>query len=338
MGSRFRPLSIVALALLLLALPGVGLAAGSHFGFGGSAGPSSSPGPQVVLPGGAAVVAPASVPGASVLTVGPADSYAYDTDAGTTIVGVYASGGYFWYNSNGSDVWTSLRLPAGATIWQIDAYGYRTTTGTQNWYLLDANTVGGGILSTVGSATISSGTGLRLATMTFPSGITLAVGHQWVVDLVGTTGSNGYVGAVVQYTLPALSFVPITPVRVLDSRFARFGGSIVHGSPRTINVKDAINVATGAVTTPDAIPQGAKAVAFNLTVTGTVGGGFVAVIPGTGTTVTASTVNWTTGGATIANGGVVALGSGTAERQLTLVVGGSTASTQAIVDITGYYK
>jgi hypothetical protein len=44
-------------------------------------------------------------------------------------------------------------------------------------------------------------------------------------------------------------------------------------------------------------------------------------------------------GATLAAGGIVSLGTGTAERQVTLVVGGSGgASTDAIVDITGYYE
>ena len=42
---------------------------------------------------------------------------------------------------------------------------------------------------------------------------------------------------------------------------------------------------------------------------------------------------------TIAAGGIIALGTGTAERQVTLVVGGGgTASTDVIVDITGYYQ
>lgn len=107
------------------------------------------------------------------------------------------------------------------------------------------------------------------------------------IDLADAAGS---------IALPTLSFVPIAPVRVFDSRFAGFGGSINQGSPRTIDVKDAIDVVTGAVSTPNAIPQGAKAVAFNLAVTGTSSAGYVAVIPGTGTTVTDSTVNWTGSG------------------------------------------
>ena len=153
---------------------------------------------------------------------------------------------------------------------------------------------------------------------------------------IATISTSGYVGAIFQYTLPTLSLVPMTPVRVFDSRFS---SRIVQGAPRTINVKDAINVGTGAVTIPNAIPKGARAISFTITATGTGAAGYVAVLPGTSTTVTASTINWTGPGATLATGGIVSLGSGAAERQVTLVVGGGgSASTDVIVDITGYFK
>ncbi len=108
----------------------------------------------------------------------------------------------------------------------------------------------------------------------------------------------------------------------LGLHYSRFSSKMVQGAPRTINVKDAINVSTGAVTTPNAIPQGAKAISFTLTVTNTGNPGYVAVLPGTTTTVTASTINWSAPLATLATGGIVSLGTGPAERQVTLVVGG----------------
>jgi len=105
-------------------------------------------------------------------------------------------------------------------------------------------------------------------------------------------------------------------------------------------VKNAINPSTGAVTITDAIPGGARAVSYNLTITGTVGSnGWVAVLPGTSTAVTASTINWYASGQILANGGIIALGTGAAERQITLVVGGlAGSSTNVILDITGYYE
>jgi hypothetical protein len=330
-------LSIVALAFLLLALPGTGLGANPHPGMGADAQPSTGPGaPAVVACAGA--TAPALVPGASVLTVGTADAFSYSGTGGSTVVVATPPGCLYWYSSTSTSIFVPLDLPAGATIWQIDAYGYLTGTGTQSWGLFDENTVGGDAMSVVGGATSPSGTSVTQATMTFPSGLALAVGHHWLLTLA-TSSSAGYVGAVVQYTLPSLQLYPITPVRVFDSRFSRFGGAIGNGGSRLVNVKDSINVNTGNVAVTNAIPQGAKAISFTLTVTGTVGAGYLAILPGTTTSVTASTVNWSASGQTLAAGGIVQLGSGSAERQVTLVAGGSSgSSTQAILDITGYYE
>jgi hypothetical protein len=328
-----RVLSFGALAVLFLALPTAGLA-----------GPPKDllrepgSGPQVTLPGGNAVV-PTLVPGASVRTLGLSDAVAYSPSAGATVVTTYlpASDLDYEYNSQGNySILASLGLPAGATLWQIDVYGYTTGATTQHWGVYDQTGSGSFSLPTTMTMDTSTGPGLVHAALTFPSGVTLGAGHEWFVDLFVTSSSSGFVGAYVQYTLPTLSLVPMTPVRVFDSRFS---SRIVQGAPRTINVKDAINVGTGVVTTPNAIPKGARAISFTITATGTGAAGYVAVLPGTSTAVTASTINWTGPGATLATGGIVSLGSGAAERQVTLVVGGGgSASTDVIVDITGYFK
>ena len=331
MRSRFRLLSVVALTLLLLALPSSGLAADPR-----------DPSRQAVSGlHGSIEVGPnflSLVPGASVRTLGLADAVAYSPNAGATVVTTYvpASELDYEYNSQGNySILAPLGLPSGATLWQIDVYGYTTSATTQHWGVYDQTGSGSFSLLTTMTMDTSTGPGLVHALLTFPSGVTLATGREWFVDLFVTSSSSGFVGAYVQYTLPTLSFVPITPVRVFDSRFS---SRLVQGAPRTINVKDAINVNTGAVTTPNAIPVGAKAVSYTVTATNTGIPGFVSVLPGTTTTVTASTINWTASGATIAAGGTVSLGIGAAERQVTLVVGGAgSASTDVIVDITGYY-
>ena len=229
-------------------------------------------------------------------------------------------------------------LPAGAIVWQVDFYGYATGPYDQVWYLMDEN-LANATFALVAGVVGPIGPGVIPATDSFPGGYAVAAGHAVGVIVVPTSSASGYVGAIVQYTLPTLSLVPMTPVRVFDSRFAAFGGTLHQFAPRTINVKDAINVATGVVTTSNAIPQGARAVAFTITVTGTGAAGYVAVLPGPTTTVTASTINWSGPGATIAAGGIVSLGTGADERKVTLVVGGGgTASTDVIVDITGYYQ
>jgi hypothetical protein len=319
-----------ALAVLVFSLPAIGLAAGPKD-------PLREPGsaPQVVVPAAPALTL---VPGATVGAIGISDAVTVADTAGETLVTVYPMPNYFVYNSE--SLWAVLAplgLPAGATLWQVDVYGYAMGATTQSWALLDENVANGDVATTAGSVTTSSGPGIVTGTMAFPSGLTLAPGHDWKVDLYGTSASSGFTGAVFQYTLPTVSLVPITPVRVFDSRFS---SKIVQGAPRTINVKDAINIITGAVTIPNAIPQGARAVSFTITVTGTSsGGGYVTVLPGTTTTVTVSTINWTSSGTTLASGGVVSLGTGSAERQVTLVVGGSgSASTHVILDITGYFR
>ena len=329
MRHTVRVLSVGALAVLLLSLPAIGLAAGPKD-------PMREPGsaPVVMAPAAPALTL---VPGATVGAVGISDAALLADTAGESLVTLYPLPYYFVYNSESlRPVLATLRLPAGATLWQVDVYGYAMGATSQSWALLDENTTNGGVAVNVGNATTSSGPGIVTGTMVFPSGLTLAPGHSWKVDLYGTSDTSGFTGAVFQYTLPTVSLVPITPVRVFDSRFS---SKIVQGAPRTINVKDAINVATGAVTIPNAIPQGARAVSFTVTVTGTANAGYVAVLPGTTTTVTVSTINWAGSGATLSAGGIVSLGTGTAERKVTLVVGGSgSASTHVIFDVTGYFR
>jgi hypothetical protein len=130
-------------------------------------------------------------------------------------------------------------------------------------------------------------------------------------------------------------FTPIVPVRVFDSRNAAFpdAGSFTASSNRVIGVKDGRDQDTGAVTTANAVPAGATAVTFNVTATNTVGGNFLAVVPGDVVSIDVSTLNWSTTGVSIANASVSKLDD---SRQLR-IIGGPGGSFDCIVDITGYY-
>ena len=131
------------------------------------------------------------------------------------------------------------------------------------------------------------------------------------------------------------AFHAITPTRVYDSRAAApLPGLLVAGANRLISVADGRDN-NGTVTTPNLVPLGATAVAANVTVTGTTGGGgYLSVNPGGNTSSSSSTINWFGAGQNIANGVSLTLDS---SRQLTVVCGAGGGSTHFIVDIAGYY-
>lgn len=127
------------------------------------------------------------------------------------------------------------------------------------------------------------------------------------------------------------AFHAVTPYRVFDSRFT---GVFTVPSNRTVSVKDAIDVVTGAVSTVGATPAGATAVSANISIVETTGAGFVTVNPGGNTAVTAAHLPWS--GATVtANAGIFRLDS---SLNLELVTGGFAGSNvEVILDITGYW-
>jgi hypothetical protein len=131
------------------------------------------------------------------------------------------------------------------------------------------------------------------------------------------------------------AFSAITPARVYDSRWSGVAGVTTGvlntGEFRDISVADGRGP-TGTVTAANAVPAGARAVAYNLTITGTAGGGFLAVSPG-GTSTSASTINWSATGIDLANASIV----GTSSTRTIRVTAGGPGSTNFIVDVGGYW-
>ena len=111
------------------------------------------------------------------------------------------------------------------------------------------------------------------------------------------------------------AFVPVEPYRVYDSRDG--DGPLVAGGSRLVGTE---------------VPAGAVAVAYNLTATGMVGSGFLAVSPGDVAAGGTSTLNYTGVGQTVANAFV----SGVDESGQ-LMVSAAGSSTQFVVDVVGYY-
>lgn len=136
-------------------------------------------------------------------------------------------------------------------------------------------------------------------------------------------------------TNTAGSFHPIDPARVYDSRIAAYApndGVLAPNTDRVVSVKDGRD-GGGAVTVADLVPEGATAVAINVTVAGPTGPNFLSVVPGDAASYTASTINWP-GGFDCANGAIVKLD---ASRQLKVFCGDQSGSTHVIIDVTGYY-
>jgi len=113
-----------------------------------------------------------------------------------------------------------------------------------------------------------------------------------------------------------------TPARAYDSR-AGTDGKLVVGTPRVVDLS--------AGTTPS-VPAGARAALVTLTVTQTVGGGFVTAYSNALTVAPAtSTVNWTAANSDVATTTTVAVSGG----KIQLLAGQN--GTHVIVDVIGYY-
>jgi hypothetical protein len=287
------------------------------------------------LPGVSPNTLPAYVPGTRWLVANTWD--AKTVVAGTTM----ATGTKYVYATPVGTLAVPLNLPAGASVWQIDLYGYSTGAATLTWDL-NGRDITTGVLSALAPANTSTGPtgGVHHLGVPFPGSIVFP-GQPWTIIVIGTSPSAGFTGIIVQYTLPFNVFVPITPARVFDSRCTGAGGKLAVGAPRTVNVKDAHNpdASACAVSTANAVPAGATAVSYNLTITNTNSTwGSIDLLPGTSTTITGSSINWTAPGTTLANGGVIKLGTGAAERKITAVMSGpASATVDFVIDITGYY-
>jgi hypothetical protein len=151
---------------------------------------------------------------------------------------------------------------------------------------------------------------------------------QLQVEYWGNPGqSTQFVFDVTGYFVPGLSgatFVPLAPGRVVDSRISQgFKGPLRMTTSTTFAVRGQVSVHLAAV-----------AVVGNLTVTNQTAAGWLNAAP-TATSAT-STLNFPVGD-NRANGFVSMLGPG-GSLSVTYGGSGSSATTQVVVDILGYYR
>ena len=236
---------------------------------------------------------------------------------------------------NGSAAGAALRAISGSSGWGVDAQGKVGVNASGTEYGVQATGDGAAIyippVNTVPPAdrgtTQSPG-----AIDTHTTSLELGTSHLWFcVD--GGVGGGDWRKLAGPDTAGA--FHAVEPFRAYDSRRAAPSpGRLTSGATRVVSVADARNGTTGAVVSANVVPPRARAVTYNVTVTGTVDAGFLAVTPGDAASSPTAAVNWSASSQTIGNAGVVKLDG---SRQIKVFCGGVSGSGDFIIDITGYY-
>ncbi|MGI9645462.1 MAG: hypothetical protein ACR2O6_09160 [Ilumatobacteraceae bacterium] len=132
------------------------------------------------------------------------------------------------------------------------------------------------------------------------------------------------------------AFHVIEPVRMHDSRIAAVPNNsrIEPNQSKTIVVADGRDLA-GAVIAAGAVPDGATAMSFNLTIAGTGAGNFLSVVPGDASGFNSSSINWAGPGQVVANGLTVGVD---AARSVKVFRGAGTGGTDFIIDVNGFWR
>lgn len=155
--------------------------------------------------------------------------------------------------------------------------------------------------------------------------------YQVMLRAVNALGAGAPSAAVpVTPSAPAPSvFVPINPVRVVDTRESAGGTPVASGDTRTFSVANQIAVAGGA---KDVVPAGAVAIAYNVTVPAGPAAGHLRVMPGDTASSASSAINFRVNEA-IANGLVVKVDT---QRRIR-IFNAAALPVNAIVDVVGYF-
>ncbi len=285
---------------------------------------------------------PETVPGAIVRTVavGEFTAVTTSTNPSPSPGAIYSGAGGRVYNGSSGNSWlhVPLEMPVGATLAKVHVIGH----------------LSGGASLTVQTAVFDmlaetqlvdsvnqSGDGPFALDVTPTTQFVAAMGRTASLVVLAQTANQAIYGAVYQYLVPdepapepPVVFTAVNPFRAFDSRVAAYAGAgrLAPNASKVVSVKDGHDL-LGAVTDADAVPVGATAVTYNLTVAGATGPNFVAITPGDATGFTTSAIN-TTGTGSIANAGTVAVDG---SRRVKLWGGDNTGSVHTIVDITGYY-
>jgi hypothetical protein len=158
--------------------------------------------------------------------------------------------------------------------------------------------------------------------------------HFAIVNMPGVS-SVKLNGIRVGYFSSQVNFVPLPPGRVYDSRLPVFGAAkFSNGQNVLVNVSHRRDL-DGMVNLLDFVPPGATAINMNLSVTETVGAGFLAVTSGSAATFGAASLSWFGPNQIVTTGTTSPIN---AARLIRVWVGGTgDCQTHIIIDVTGYY-
>lgn len=236
-------------------------------------------------------------------------------------------------------------LPLGARITEVVCSYTKDASHLSSFFVSVSHWVPGS------DTQISLATNSGAAVLTSEQYLTLPIANpvsNWIADdssvrhsLVvgwwsGGTGGRFLVNSVrIGWIPPAapLGFYPLAPKRVYDSRRPTSGGALSAGASRVVSVKDGYVNDSDTLDLPSVIPVGARAIAYNLTVTGTTGAGFLSVGPGDSTVAAGSAINWSGPGLSLANGLTATLDGARPIK----VFAGPGGDTQFLIDVMGYY-
>ena len=226
---------------------------------------------------------------------------------------------------------TTANLPGDATAIAYNITAVNTTAGG---YL----TVAPGNSTAAGSSSVN----WTRAGDVVANGLIVGLDERGAISVRAGCSGTDFIVDIVGYYTPAAAtpqgaaFYPMTPSRAYNSQNAQPSpGVLAADSSRWLSMRDGRD-ASGAVISPGVVPSGARAVAFNATVTNTAGPGYLSVNPGSAADSAGrvtSTLNWSYAGATVANGSIVGVDSNGGVK-----VYAGAAGTDVIVDVMGYYK
>ncbi len=168
------------------------------------------------------------------------------------------------------------------------------------------------------------------------TGLTNETTYYFTVAAVNASGqgpASNEVAVKPTSSVPTTSYTAITPTRICDTRTgnpSQLSGADAQCNGKTLAPGASLAVQVGGLA---GLPSGATAVVMNVTATDTTAPGYLTVWPDRTTMPTASDLNWTGAGQSVANLATITLPSNGIDQ----FFNGSQGYTDLIVDIEGYY-